>query len=256
MGRLEGKIALVTGGAAGIGRGVASAFLDEGARVVVTDIDGHGLRRTADELGAGERVRLVQANVASDDDWRQAVSAAGETFGGLDILVNNAGVEVLGTVETVDESEWDRIMAINVKSIYLGVRAALPLLRRSRGNVVNMASIAGLIGASGWVAYVASKHAVVGITKCLALDYARDGIRVNAVCPGMVETPMAERIVRTIGQGDPERGHQVLAAGVPLGRFVEPEEVAAVVVHLASDEARFTTGTTYVIDGGATATAR
>ncbi|MDI3341468.1 MAG: SDR family oxidoreductase [Sphaerobacter sp.] len=256
MARLDGKRALVTGGAAGIGRAIVEAFLREGARVLATDVDAARLAALSGDLDAGERLATCRADVASAADWQHAIGDARRHFGGLDILVNNAGIEVVGTIETVPEETWDRIMAINVKSIYLGVRAALPLLRESRGVIVNMASIAGLIGAAGWAAYVTSKHAVVGLTKCLALDYAADGIRVNAICPGMVETPMAERIVRVVGQGDPEAGRRALVAGVPLGRFIEPAEVAAVAVHLASDESRFTTGTTYVIDGGATATTR
>lgn len=252
MSRLQGKIALITGAAVGIGYAIAEAFLAEGASVVLTDINGEALEAAKAQLGSPEHVRTVQASAAVAADWERAVAVAEGEFGGLDILVNNAGIEVLGTAETVDESTWDRIMAINVKGPYLGVRAALPLLRKRRGNIVNIASIAGLIGSPGWIAYISSKHALVGMTKCLALDYARDGIRANAICPGMVETPMADRIVQTIGQGDAAAGHQALAAGIPLGRFIEPEEVAAVAVHLASEEARFTTGTTYVIDGGAT----
>lgn len=256
MARLDGKHALVTGGAVGIGRAIAEAFLAEGADVLVTDIDAAGLETLSAELGAGERMMTLRANVADAADWDRVASLAEERFGGLDILVNNAGIELIGTVETVSEAAWDRVMAINVKGPYLGVRALLPLLRRRQGTIVNIASVAGLIGAPGWVAYISSKHALVGMTKCLALDYAKEGIRVNAVCPGMVETPMAERIVEVIGQGDAEAGQRAMEAMVPMGLFIQSEEVAAVVVHLASDEARFTTGTTYVIDGGSTATAR
>jgi NAD(P)-dependent dehydrogenase (short-subunit alcohol dehydrogenase family) len=252
MKRLEGKTALITGAAAGIGHAIASAFLAEGANVVITDINEEALAAAGAELGAPAHIRTVQANAALAADWERAVAVAEREFGSLDILVNNAGIEVLGTAETIEEATWDRIMAINVKGPYLGVRAALPLLRKSRGNIVNIASIAGLIGAPGWIAYIGSKHALVGMTKCLALDYAHDGIRANAICPGMVETPMADRIVAAIGHGEAAAGHQALVAGIPLGRFIEPEEVAAIAVHLASDEARFTAGTTYVIDGGAT----
>lgn len=252
MARLDGKVGLITGGAAGIGYATAEAFLSEGAKVVITDIDQDALTRAADSLGEPDRLATVRADVSSAADWETAVSTAEDRFGGLDVLVNNAGIEVLGTAETVDEATWNRIMAINVTGAYLGVRAALPLLRRSRGTIINMASIAGLIGAPGWVAYITSKHALVGMTKAMALDYAQDGIRVNAICPGMVQTPMAERIVRVVGQGDAAAGREALVAGVPLGRFIEPAEVGDIVVHLASDEARFTAGLLYVIDGGAT----
>ena len=254
--RLQGKSALISGAAAGIGKAIAAAFIDEGARVVITDIDGEALAATAGVLGSPDTVRAIQADVASAADWERAVEEARAAFGGLDILVNNAGIEVLGSVETVDEATWDRILGINAKGPYLGFRAALPLLRERRGVVVNIASIAGLIGAPGFFAYVASKHAVVGMTKTWALEYAGDGIRVNAICPGMVETPMAQRIVHTVGRGDPDAGRTALASGVPMGRFIAPEEVAAIAVHLASDEASFTTGVTYVIDGGATAGSR
>lgn len=249
MARLDGKRALVTGGAVGIGAAIVDAFLAEGARVLVTDVDAAGL----DALSGNERLVTLRADVSSASDWDRAVGLARERFGGLDILVNNAGIEALGTVEVVSEETWDRVMAINVKGVYLGVRAALPLLRESRGAVVNMASIAGLTGAAGNAVYVASKHAIVGLTKALALDHAGDGIRVNAVCPGAVDTPMVERVARLMGRGDVEAGYQMLRTMAPLGRLIEPAEVAVVVVHLASDEASFTTGMAYALDGGFTA---
>jgi len=253
MTRLGGKRALVTGGAAGIGRAIVEAFLDEGARVVATDIDADGLDALRGALDAGERLVTMPADVASAADWERAVALARERFGGLDILVNNAGIEMLGTVETLPEDAWDRVMAVNVKSMYLGARAALPLLRESRGAVVNMASINGRAGVAGSIAYVTSKHAIVGFTRGLALDCAKDGIRVNAVCPGPVDTPMVGRVVQLLGQGDAEAGYAILRSMTPLGRLIAPAEVAAVVVHLASDEASFTTGITYPIDGGYTA---
>ncbi len=253
MPALKNKTAIITGGAAGIGFAVARRFLDEGARLLITDVDEQGLRNAAQSLDRGDAVQTLRADVSQAEDWQLVARRAQESLGGLDILVNNAGIEVLGTVETVTEAQWDRIMAINVKSIYLSMRALLPLLRKSHGSVINMASIAGLIGAPGWIAYITSKHAVIGTTKCLALDYAGDGIRVNAICPGMVQTPMAERIDRTIGQGNESAGHQALQSGIPLGRYIKPEEVADIALHFASDQSRFTTGTSYVIDGGATA---
>ncbi len=249
---LQGKSALITGGAAGIGFAIAKSFLDVGASVLITDVDETGLREARSCLDAGERLQTLRADVSKAGDWQRAAEQVQTSFGKLDILVNNAGIEVLGTVETVSEEQWDRIMSINVKSIYLSMRAMLPMLRQTRGTVVNVASIAGLIGAPGWIAYITSKHAVVGATKSLALDYAKDGIRVNAICPGMVQTPMAERIDRSIGGGNAEAGHQALASAVPMGRYIRPEEVAAIAVHFASDQSRFTTGTCYVIDGGAT----
>ena len=254
--RLTGKIAIVTGAASGNGRAIALAFAEEGAQVACADANEAGARQVADEIKqrGGSALGIVM-DVTRLADCERTVRETVDAFGGLDILVNNAGILVEGTILSLSEADWERQQAVNVKGVFLMTKAALPsIIARGGGSVIITASQAGLRARPGIPAYVASKHAVVGLTRCLALDHAAEGVRVNAICPGFVETAMTERYFREPGTGqsrDALRAELAKANSIPLGRIGRPEDVAAIAVHLASDEAAWTTGICYSIDGGA-----
>lgn len=250
MNRLENRRALVTGAAGGIGAAIAGRLAAEGARVLVVDVDGAAAETTAQRIGGG--AAAFAADVSSDQQVAAAVAAATDAFGGLDIVVNNAGVGVPGTVVDTDLDAYERVMAINVRGTFLGMRHGVPALRASGGGaIVNLSSIAALVGLPGRAAYTAAKGAIDALTRAAAIDHLPDGIRVNAVAPGTVETPWIDRIV---GQTeDPAAEKQRMRERQPHGRFVQPEEIAAMVAFLASDEAASIVGTTMVVDGGMTA---
>jgi NAD(P)-dependent dehydrogenase (short-subunit alcohol dehydrogenase family) len=250
-GRLAGKAALVTGGAVGIGRATCARFAREGAAVTVFDRDADGARACADEIEAsGGRSLAIAGDVTRLDDAVAAVARSAETFGGLDVLVNNAGVIGSGTVETTDEAEWHRVVSVNLTGVYLVSKAAIPALRqRGGGAIVNVSSAAGLAAWYDQAAYDASKGAVVNLTRSMALDFASAGIRVNCLVPAHVVTPMSENFIRAGGAEAAYRRERVLEA-IPLGRFSEPEEIAAGALFLASDEASYATGSCLVLDGG------
>jgi len=250
-GRVEGKVALVTGGSSGIGRATALLFAKEGAKVVVADVTVSGGEETVQMIkAAGGDAIFVKADMAKAADVEAMIQKTVATYGRLDCAHNNAGIE--GTTKKThdyDEADWDRVIAINVKGVWLCMKYQIPqMLKQGSGAIVNTASGAGLLGVPQMPAYVASKHAVVGLTKTAALEYAKAGIRVNAVCPGVIKTPMVDRMTN-LRPGRMER----MAAAEPIGRMGKPEEIAAAVVWLCSDASSFVTGLPMPVDGGITA---
>jgi NAD(P)-dependent dehydrogenase (short-subunit alcohol dehydrogenase family) len=240
-GRLDGKVAVVTGGARGQGAAHARRLAAEGACVVTADVlDAEGEATAADLRAVGLNVEFVRVDVTSPADWAVAVGTATERFGGLDVLVNNAGIVHVNPLLEERLEDWNALLAVNVTGVLLGMQAAIPAMReRGGGSIVNISSVFGLAGASGYVAYCASKAAVVTMTKTAALEHAADGIRVNAVCPGGVRTAMNE--------DEPGGGVVPLT---PMGRRAAVSEIAGTVLFLAGDDATFITGAEIVVDGG------
>lgn len=245
--KLEGKRALITGAAAGIGRAIAARFLAEGAQVACIDVDAARLESTARDLRTKDNTVLgIAADVSSPLDVERAMRTVMGEFGGLDILVNNAGITGTGTVESLAPAQWDKIIAVNLTSVYLLCRAAWPhFSRQKRGVIINMSSIMGLTGGRNSFAYSSTKAAIISLTKCLAEDGGPLGIRVNCVCPGYVHTPGLNDI------HDSETQHR-LAAQIPLRRMASTDEIAAGFAFLASDDASYASGTALVLDGAAT----
>ena len=249
-----GKVAVVTGGGNGIGRAACLGFAQRGARVVVVDRDGDAAEAVAAEIGKKFAIACT-ADVTRTADVAGYVKAALDTFGAIDCFHNNAGIEgkVAPTAEH-DEAAFDAVIGVNVKGVFLGLRHVLPvMIRQKRGAVVNTASIAGLVGSPGMPAYVASKHAVIGLTKVAAAEVGPLGIRVNAVCPGPIDTRMIRDLSRQVSPNNPESVEERYTAGIPLRRYGTAEEVANVVLFLCSDLAGNVTGAQYVVDGGRTA---
>jgi cyclopentanol dehydrogenase len=249
MERLKGKVALISGGARGQGAAEARLFAGEGAKVVVGDVLDDVCKQTADEINAeaGTKTALpLHLDVTRANDWRAAVAAGEREFGGLDILVNNAGIYRTGGIEDTNEEDWDAVVNINQKGVWLGMKAAVPAMRRrGGGSIINISSIYGLIGSPGSAAYHGTKGAVRLLTKAAAVQYAPDRIRVNSVHPGVILTPMVDIV--------PREELQSLIELAPMKRGAQPEEVGWCVVFLASDEASFVTGAELVVDGGYTA---
>lgn len=248
--RLAGKVALISGGARGIGAATARLFAQEGARVVVGDVlEPEGRALEAELSGRGGQAAFVSLDVTREPDWERAVAAAVTRFGKLDVLVNNAGIGGAGRVEDTTLEEWHRVMEVNATGAFLGTRAAIPALRRAGGGaIVNISSQLGLVGMDdSSPQYQASKGAVRLLTKHTALQYAQEGIRANSVHPGPIVTPMTEK-----RRADPAIRARMVSR-IPLGRYGEAEEIAYGVLYLASDESRFVTGSELVIDGGWTA---
>ena len=247
---LDGKTALVTGAGSGIGRAASLAYATSGARVVVTDVNIEGGEETVQMIkeSGGEAI-LVHADVSRPTDTEAMVNQAVKAFGSLDYAFNNAGIgggrDRHLTADYLEE-DWDRVMAINLKGVWLCMKAEIPqMLKQGKGAIVNTASIAGLVGLSGTVAYVAAKHGVAGLTKAAAMEYAKSGIRVNAVCPGYIETPLIEGVFEQV-----EGYKETLESRHPLGRLGQPDEIASAVLWLSSDAASFVTGHNMTVDGG------
>lgn len=251
-GRLDGRVAVVTGGGSGIGRAIALRFLDEGARVVIADLNpasGEETVALARQAGAGERIRFVRADVAREADVAAAVQAAPAAFGRLDCVVNNAGIAgAFGPITHVDAAEWDQTFAVLVRAVFLGMKHGARVLaaQGEGGSFINTASIAGLSGGDGPQAYSAAKAAVINLTRAVAVELAPQRIRVNAICPGLILTPLVHR--------GAEQAMEPLAAALqPWPEAGRPEHIAGVALFLASDDARFVTGEALVADGGLTA---
>ena len=248
--RLAGKVAFISGGARGMGAAEARMFAREGARVAIGDVlEEEGNKVEAEIAETGGEALSVRLDVTSESDWREAIAATVSRFGKLDVLVNNAGITVLTPADETTADDWDRLMEVNAKGVFLGTKAAIPEMRKAGGgSIINISSTSGLVGHEHiHPAYNASKGAVRLLTKSTAIQYAKDGIRVNSVHPGSTITPM--NVAR---RSDPEAYARALS-GIPLGRYAEPEEVAYGVLYLASDESSYVTGSELVIDGGYTA---
>jgi NAD(P)-dependent dehydrogenase (short-subunit alcohol dehydrogenase family) len=247
-GRLDGKAAVVTGGASGLGRATATALARAGVQVLVADVDEEmGAETVAIVEDAGSAGLFVATDVTRPEAVEAMVAACVAAFGSLDFAVNNAGTTGKGGfVADYDLDDWHRTVAINLDGVFYALRAELPVMvGQGKGSIVNVASGAGLVGFAGLPAYVASKHGVVGLTRAAAIEYAKQGVRVNCVCPGSTRTPMLEGFM-----GDDPRIEKMMVAGVPLGRLGRPEEIAEAIVWLLSDAASFVIGHALAVDGG------
>jgi NAD(P)-dependent dehydrogenase (short-subunit alcohol dehydrogenase family) len=255
MGRVQDKVALVTGAAQGIGRATAQLLAREGAAVAVADVNAKEAEAVAEQIrAAGGKARAWQLDVSQEAEVAAVLAAIGQEFGRLDILVNNAGISgANGTAEEITEAEWDKVMNVNAKGTFLCTKHAVPLMRRAGGgSIVNLSSVYGIVGSHNVAAYHASKGAIRIMSKTDALAFAEDRIRVNSVHPGFIWTPMLEAGAQVPGVA-PEAVHSAMAKLHPLGTLGEPDDVAHGILYLASDEAKFVTGSELVIDGGYTA---
>jgi NAD(P)-dependent dehydrogenase (short-subunit alcohol dehydrogenase family) len=251
--KLEQRVAVVTGAGSGIGRAMALLFAQEGARILAADINGSAAEETAAAVqAAGGTAQAFTVNVVEPDEVRAMIEAAVAAYGRVDILCNNAGIGSTTDVVEAEPEEWDRVMAVNVKSVFLGCKYVIPhMLEQGGGVIVNTASVAGMVGLVKRASYSASKGAVIALTRQVAIEYVEQGIRVNCLCPGTVDSPWVGRL---LGQADdPGAARAALVARQPMGRLGTPEEIAAAALYLASDDAAFITGTGLVIDGGLTA---
>ena len=250
MNRFETHVVLITGGSSGIGFATARAFLEEGAKVAVTGRNAARLGRAVRRLDSPGRILGLRGDVSKAADARRFIVRTEKTFGPLDVLVNNAGIYVERSTEHLTEREWDSVLDINLKGAFLCTKYALPgMIRRKRGNIINVASDSGLVATPLSSAYCASKGGMVLFTRVLAVDHAKDGIRANAICPGNVETPMLDRDAQASGLRKKEY-HRRLIASVPQKRAAKPEEIARAILFLASDEVPFMTGAAMSVDGG------
>jgi NAD(P)-dependent dehydrogenase (short-subunit alcohol dehydrogenase family) len=250
MERLRGKRSIVTGAGSGIGRAIALRFAAEGARVVISDVDEEAAARVAAETGGETLVR--KTDVTSTSEVETLVQTSVEEWGGLDVMVNNAGIGVAGTTTVTTEEDYERVMDVCLRGTFLGMKHAIPAIRDSEGgSVINMSSVAALVGIADRAVYSAAKGAILAITRAAAIDHVEEGVRVNCIAPGTVDTPWIGRI--TAGYDDPEEARRNMQARQPHGRLVTPEEIAAMAAYLASDESASVIGACMIVDGGVTA---
>jgi len=252
MGRVEGKVAIITGGAGGLGKVTAERLLKEGAKVVIVDLFEEPLQKTKEELSAYGEVLAVQADVSKEEDVEKYVNATIEAFGRIDIFCNNAGI--VGKIAKLTETnadDFDKVIAVNLRGVFLGMKHVLPVMEKQKGgSIINTSSIDGLAGGVGRVAYVASKHAVSGMTKTAALEVAESGVRVNSIHPSYARTQMMEIVEAGNNPEDPDAVRRELAKTIPLGRYGEADDIANTVLFLGSDESAFITGVQLRVDGG------
>jgi len=248
MARLEGKVALITGGAAGIGRETALKFAEEGAKVVIADINEDDGNKVVDEIKqVNGNALFLKHDVTSEDDWKSVVSEVVNKFNQIDILFNNAGIYIIKPIIETDVETWDKLMNINVKGVFLGMKHVLPEMEKNQsGSIINASSLAGLMGSANHVLYGASKGAVRVMTKDAAAEYSQKGIRINSIHPGYITTGMAD-----YAEEATQSSKEELSSMFPLGRMGDPKEVTNLVLFLPSDESSFSTGAEFVIDGGA-----
>ena len=248
--RLRGKTAIITGAAAGIGKASALLFAQEGAAIILADLDKAGGEQLAAEICAsGGQAAFVQTDVSSSQDVRNLIDQAVALQGKIDVLFNNAAINYSGRITDTPEEAWERVMGVNVRGVYLGCKYAIPVMQAGRGgSIINTASAAALVGLRNLAAYTASKGAVLQLTKNLALDYAASGIRVNALCPGVTATEMTLKLIDDAPDPDAERLR--FDAARPMGRMGSPAEIAQAALFLASDESSYMTGTHLLVDGG------
>ena len=254
MGRIEGKVAVITGGAGGIGRAAARRFIEEGASVLIVDVDKDSLTDACAEISSNQISYLV-GDVANWNDNLEMIKIAEERYGGVDIFLGNAGIEGdISSILDYDEEVFDRLMAVNIKGPFLGLKAAVPaMIKRGGGSVVITSSIGGVRGGPRLAPYVTSKHAVIGLMKSAAKEFAREGVRVNAVNPSPVETRMMRSIEKGLMEEDPDAIKKAMQSNIPMGRYAEPVDVANLMLFLASDESKFITGSIHMVDGGSSA---
>ena len=260
--RLNDKVAIITGGASGVGEATARLFAEEGAKVAIVDINTErGERVTHSIRNTGAEAIFVRTDLSSTSETRIMVETVVKKYGRLDILINNAGVDNRKSIVETSEEEWDRVLNVNLKSVYVACKYAIPVMRQNGGGaIVNVASFLGLVGGQNEGPYCASKGGLVLLTKQMALDYISDNIRVNCVCPGNVNTPMLEEgfkspeLMKRFGWESPEeaieKGKRMVGENHPIGRIAEPREIAYAILFLASDEASFVTGVALPVDGG------
>jgi len=244
MNRVGGKVAIVTGAARGIGEAIARRLVEEGAKVMLTDVlDAEG-KAAAQALG--ENAHFLHLDVTRETEWKRVVSETEAAFGPVSVLVNNAGISsAAGPIDTIDEADFRRVIDVNLISVFLGMKTTLPSMRRARsGSIINISSVAGIVASVNSTAYSASKFAIRGLTKTVALDVSKYGIRVNSVHPGIIETPMV------IGFMPTENAEEFIRGTSPLGRLGKPEDIGNMVLFLASDESSFATGAEFIVDGG------